>query len=299
MRNIILFIKKYFTFFLFVLLEVLSISFLIRYNDSYAAVYSNVFNEYVGKIQRNYNDLQYFFDLKKTNKILVEENARLKDRLHKTLYLTDTLNTDSTRVLTDSLVRDTSGRRFYQQFAYIPAKVVNNSVTNENNYITVQRGSDDGIAADMAVVCPTGIVGKVVSVSKNFAIVMGLLNHNSKVSAMFLKNNYTGYVEWNGKSPDFVQFRNIPKTLDVKPGDTVVTSNASGSFPAGVVIGRIHSVKRDPATSFHQLEVKTGANFRTLQYVYIIKNQLFKEQRMLEDAQRLKDLHAAGAQQKR
>lgn len=290
MRNILLFIKKYFTFFLFLFLEGLSISFLVKYNDSYAAAYSNFFNEYIGKIERTYNDIQYFFDLKSTNKQLVEENVRLQNALSASVYAMDSLNTDSTRILRDSLLRDTSGARIYQQFSYLPAKVVNNSLNSENNYITLQRGSNDDIEVDMAVVSPQGVVGKVVSVSANFSIVMSMLNHNSRISAMLLNDKTTGYITWDGKSPNALQLKEIPKIIPLKVGDTVVTSNISANFPTGFIIGIVSDVKKDPSSSFYIIQVKPGVNFRKLQYTYIIKNQLFNEQRALEDAQRLKDI---------
>ncbi len=299
MRNIILFLKKYFTFFLFLFLEGVCISFLVKYNDSYAAAYSNVFNEYVGRLQRRYNDVEYFFNLKSTNKALVDENTRLRNALSASIYAMDSLNTDSTRVLRDSLLRDTSGARIYQQFSYLPAKVVNNSLSLENNYITLQKGTSDGIAVDMAVTSPEGVVGKVVSVSSNFSIVMGLLNHNSRISAMLLNNKTTGTITWDGKSPDVIELKEIPRIIPVKKGDTIVTSNISPNFPTGLIIGTVSAVKKDPTSSFHKLEVKPGVSFRSLQYAYIIKNQLFTEQRALEDAMKLKEIQATGGVPKR
>lgn len=295
MRNIILYLRKYFTFFLFLFLEGLCFSFLVKYNDSYSAAYANVFNEYTGRMQRRYNDVQYFFDLKKTNKALVEENTKLRNALSASMFAADTLNIDSARVLRDSLLRDTSGRRLYQQYSYLPAKVVNNSVTLENNYITLQKGSKDGIAADMAVTSPRGVIGKVVSVSPNFSIVMSMLNHNSRISAMLLSDNTTGTIVWDGKSPYKLDLREIPRIVPVKVGDTIVTSNISSSFPSGLIIGTVASVHKDSSSAFHKIEVRPGVDFKSLQYGYIIKNQLFNEQRSLEDAIRLKEMRAGGA----
>ena len=299
MRNIILFLRKYFTFFLFLFLEGLCISFLVRYNDSYAAAYSNVFNEYVGRLQRRYNDVQYFFDLKSTNKALIDENTKLRNALSASIYAMDSLNTDSTAVLRDSLLRDTSGMRIYQQFSYLPAKVVNNSISLENNYITLQKGTNDSIAVDMAVTSPHGVIGKIISVSSNFSIVMSMLNHNSRISAMLLSNNTTGTVVWDGESPDRVELKEIPRIIPVRVGDTVVTSNISPNFPTGLIIGTVTAVKKDQTTSFHKIEVKPGVNFRSLQYGYIIKNQLFNEQKALENAMKLKEMQAGGGAVKR
>lgn len=299
MRNILLFIKHYFTFFLFLLLEGLSISFLVKYNDTYNAAYSSYFNDYIGRIQTTYNDIQYFFDLKNTNKDLADENVRLRNALSASVYAMDSLNTDSTRVLKDSLIRDSSGNRIYQQYSYFPAKVVNNSTSAENNYITLQKGKNSGIEPEMAVVSPSGVVGKVVSVSNNFCLVMSLLNHNSRVSAMLLKDNTTGYISWEGNHANVLQLREIPKLVSVQKGDTVVTSNISSNFPSGFIIGTLSSVKKDPTSGFYILEVKPSVDFKSLQYAYIIKNQLFQEQKKLENIQQVRDMRGTGTTPKR
>ena len=180
----------------------------------------------------------------------------------------------------DSLLKDTLG--LVRKFDFLEAKVVNNSVSDENNYITIHRGALQGVKNGMSVIGPDGIAGRVILVSDNYSRVMSLLNHKSKVSAMLKRGFYSGIIDWDGKDPQYVQLRGIPKSAQVKKGDSVLTSNLSGSFPAGLMVGTIAGIDSDPSTSFYTLNIKTATNFFTVQYVYLTENLLGEEQEKLE-----------------
>ena len=136
----------------------------------------------------------------------------------------------------------------------------------------------------MGVVGPNGIIGKVVSVSDNYSVVMSLLNRNSKVSAMFKKGKeqYAENVEWDGASPDYLIMRKISKAVDVKKGDTIVTSRYSPSFPSLLMIGTVDKIEKDDEENTYSLKIKTSTNFRTIQHVNIIVNHYFTEQHQLD-----------------
>ena len=259
------------------------ISLLVKNNKTYEGAYANVMNELTGSIQKKYNNVEYYFNLKKTNKDLAEENARLRMAIT-SINHTDTFH-NRVFTLVDSLFKDSSGQNI-QKYNYTVAKVVNNSITNENNFITIEKGSKQGVINGMAVAGPDGIVGQVVYVGENYSRVMSLLNHNSKVSVMLNKNNYTGIADWDGTNASVIQVHNIPKTVQIKTGDTVITSNLSGSFPPGLMVGKVLSVNGgNQSSSFYTLHVKTGTNFYSLQYVYLIQNTMLPEQRAVEAAQ--------------
>jgi rod shape-determining protein MreC len=276
MRNIFLFIRRFFVFFMFLFLQGLSFAILINYNKTYEAVFANNANEITGVLDKQYNDIESYFSLKKKNELLQEQNARLLGLLGVSREAPDTTVT----TIIDSLIRDTSGR--VQRFRFFPAKVVNNSVSEENNYITLYRGSKQGVRKDMGVTGPQGIVGHVILVSDNFCRVMSLLNHNSRVSAMLKDSYHTGIVDWDGADPSYVTLHNISKSAKVKIGDTVVTSNLSGNYPPGLLIGRVSAIETDPSTNFYTLKVKTATNFYSLQYAYLIDNVMWEEQHKLE-----------------
>ncbi len=276
MRNIIAFIRQFFNFFLFLVLMGFSLGILINYNKTYNAVFSNIANETTGSVGAQYNKVEYYFRLKKTNEELVAENAALRGLLKSSSENPDT----SSVIKIDSLLKDTLGR--VRKFQFFPAKVVNNDVSDQNNYITLYRGSKQGVTTDMGVIGPQGIVGKVILVSNNYCRVMSVLNRNSKVSAMTKKGFYTGLADWDGKDPRYITLHNIPKSAKVKIGDSVLTSNLSGSYPPGIMVGTVTSIQGDPASGFFELKLKTATDFYSLQYAYLVNNMIWAEQKELE-----------------
>ena len=181
----------------------------------------------------------------------------------------------------DSVLRDTLGR--IRKFDFRVARVVNNSTTEENNYITLELGAKQGVEKDMGVLGPNGIAGKVMTVSDNYSVVMSLLNHNSRISAMLKKDSTNnGYVDWDGKNASYLVMHNVPKSAKIKMGDSIITSNYSFNFPVGMMIGTVAGIAADPSSAFYTLRLKTATNFYNLQYVYLIKNLRWEEQRKVE-----------------
>jgi rod shape-determining protein MreC len=278
MRNIFIFIRRYFNFLLFIVLQILSIVFLVKYNKTHEAAYSTIANEFTGRINTQYSKVYDYFHLKQANKELSEENARLRNLMN-----TSFENPDTTKQkVIDSLVRDTSGK--VRKFIWLPAKVVSNSIASQTNYITLHRGEKQGVKKDMAVIGPTGVVGLVVAVSENYCRVMSLLNVNSKVSSTIPKIKLTGSVEWDGKDPQFLTLTRIPKSAKVAKGDTVVTSNFSANFPSDMLVGFVQSISAQPSSNFYTIKVKAATNFFSLQYVNLVDNVQWEEQRRLEAA---------------
>jgi rod shape-determining protein MreC len=276
MRNIIAFIRQFFNLFLFLILMGISLAVLINYNQTYQVVFSNIANETTGKVGARYNSVEYYFRLKKTNEALAAENAELRGLLKQSFEAPDT----STVIKIDSLLKDTLGR--VRKFQFLPAKIVNNDISDQNNYITLYRGGKQGAKVDMGVIGPQGVVGKIILVSDNYCRVMSLLNRNSKVSAMTKKGFYTGLVDWDGKDPRYVIMHNVPKSAKVKVGDSVLTSNLSGSYPPGIMIGTVAAIKGDPSSGFFELRLRTSTDFYSIQYAYLVNNMIWTEQKELE-----------------
>lgn len=258
------------------MLQILSLVLLVRYNETHEAVYANVANEITGRINEQYNKVQNYFHLKENNRLLLEENTRLKNMLK-----ADFESPDSKRIATlDSTVRDTMGHQ--RKFIWLPAKVVNNTVSQQLNYLTLHRGANQGVKKDMAVVDPRGVVGTVIEVSENYSRVMSLLHRNSKVSSMLKKGNVPGTAEWDGKDPHYFTLKNIPKSVAVAKGDSVVTSRYSANFPSDIMVGTIDAVSNDPGSNFLIIRLKTAANFYNIEYVNLVENVQWDEQRRLE-----------------
>lgn len=277
MRNLLLFIRRYFVLFAFLVVQLICWILLVKSNETHEALFAANSNEVTGWTMRQYNQVQYYFNLKRTNAALVQENARLNSMVQ---FMKAAAFDSATTFFTDTTYRDTLGRN--RQFTFLPAKVVNNNLNNENNYITLFRGSNQGVSTDMAVVGPAGVVGRVIAVGPNYCRVMSLLNHLSRVAAVLKKDNYQGSLEWDGEDPAYLTLRNVPKSAKVVKGDSVLTSDLSGSFPPGLMIGTVSSIQTQAQSNFYTLRIRSATNFYTLQYVYLVKNAYWNEQQQIE-----------------
>ncbi|MBS1975312.1 MAG: rod shape-determining protein MreC, partial [Bacteroidetes bacterium] len=198
MRNVFLFIGRYFNFLFFLVLLIIALSLLFRYNKFHQAAFSNVATEITGRINAKYNGIEYYFDLKSTNDALVKENERLNQLLKSSYEAPGLLN----KLMTDTVMIDSLKK--IQKYIYREAKVVASSVSSQTNYLTIHRGSSQNIRPNMGVISPSGIVGTVISVSPNFAVVMSMLHRQYTVVVKLKNSGERGKVEWDGVSPSYV-----------------------------------------------------------------------------------------------
>lgn len=276
MRNIFLFIRIYFNFIFFLLLMGISLFMLFNYNRYHHTVYSAAAGEITGKISQQYNNVEYYFQLKRTNDSLVKANAILYNKLKQDYELPDTV----TKLAIDTIRIDTLLHE--RKYLYLPAKVVGNSISQTNNYLQLHRGLQQGVVADMGVTdINNSVVGTVVDVSNNYSVVMSLLHRQSNISAKLKKTGETGSIIWDGVQPNIVILKDIPKEVKVAIGDTVITSGFSDKFPYGLLIGTVKEIESDKTTGTYIIKVKTAANFYNLQYVYIINNLQKQEPQQL------------------
>lgn len=267
MRNIFLFLRRYRTFITFLILQVVALWFLFSYNRFHRAKFLGIANEMTGRINTQYNKVEDYFTLKAENQRLHRFNDSLLNLLPRNFF-----QRDSTMQMTqDSIPYDTLGN--YRRYFSRPATVVYNTINAQKNYIQINRGSNQGIKDNMAVVSSNGsAVGVVVNVSANFSQVMSLLNVQSTVSASVKRSGDFGTIEWDGKDPRYLTLKRIPKTTEIKKGDTVLTSAVSFNFPPGYMVGTIYDIKSDNTTGLYLLKIKTAANFYNLQQVHVIEN---------------------------
>lgn len=237
-----------------------------------------VANELTGRVNSKYSNVEYYFHLKKTNESLAAENERLLNAMKSSFQSPDS----SVKTIVDTSKFDTT--RTVRKFLYRGARVVNNSVSLQNNYITIHRGEKQGVRKEMGVVSADGIVGVVVNTSENFAVVMTMLNRQSGVSAKLLKSGEIGKVQWDGESPSSVTMINIPKSAKVAKGDSVITSGYSLSFPPNFMVGTITEVVDDKSSNFYTLKIKPSTNFYNIEYVNVVENLQRDEQKKLEEA---------------
>ncbi len=276
MRNIFIFIRIYFNFLFFLFLMGIALFMLFNYNRYHHAVYSAAAGEVTGRISKQFNDVGYYFQLKKTNDSLVKANEILYNKLKENFELPDTV----TKLSIDTIRIDTLQQQ--RKYLYMPAKVVGNSVSQENNYLQLHRGSQQGVAADLGVTdINNAVIGTVVDVSNNYSVVMSLLHRQSNISAKLKKTGETGSVIWDGLQPNVVLLKDIPKEVKIAKGDSIITSGFSDKFPYGLLIGTVKEIINERTSSTYMVKVKTAANFYNLQYVYIINNLQKEEPQQL------------------
>lgn len=245
-------------------------------SKTHQSFFASAANEVTGTINKRYSGFREYFGLRETNRILAEENVRLRNML-----ASNFISPDNSKIrFVDSLTKDSTGR--FRKFVWLPARVVNNSYTLQANFIMVERGTNQGVKKNMAVMGPQGIVGVVVETGANYSRIMSLLHRNSKVSAMLKKDLSTGSIEWDGTDPGYLTLRNVTKGAKVAKGDTVLTSNYSANFPSQLMIGTVAGISSESASNFYTLKIKTATNFFSIQYVYLIENARYVEQVQLE-----------------
>jgi rod shape-determining protein MreC len=280
MRNIFLFIRKYFNFIVLLILQAFCIYLIVHYNTYHNAVASGIMNEVTGRINTQYNKVDNYFQLKKTNDQLAKDNERLRNLLKDNFEKPDTI----TKIVTDSIPYDTLGNR--RKWQYFSAKVVYSSVSAQNNFIVLGRGARQQLKKDDGVIEPNnGVVGIITDVNENFAVVMSLLHKDSKISAKLKNGGDAGQVIWDGKDPNRLSLTDIRKSAKVAKGDTVYTSGFTTTFPYGLMIGTIDEIIPDKSTNNYILKLKSTANFYNLQYVFSIENfQKDEIDRLIEKA---------------
>ena len=241
-------------------------------------------NTVSGLVYKKQNDVIYYFGLRKMNDSLISENANLRKKIDQ-VHSIDTLR--------DSLVQrkilptDTTKHIVkYADYVYRTARVINNSVNASDNYITLNRGSLDGITKNMAVISGTGVVGRVEHVSAHYSSVYSILGAKQKISAK-LKNGTNGFVVWDEKSPDVLTMIEVPKHIEVKKGDSVFTTSYS-YFPPDILFGTVIKTEIEQKKGIKLIYLQSSTNFHNLQYVYVIENKMMVEKKTLEDSTKKK-----------
>jgi len=264
MLNIIQIISRFKVLLLLLLLQGISLYILFNFNSLHRATYLSTAYEITGSINLRYNNLQSYFNLKAENDKLREQNVLLLNQLKADFQSPE----NNSNVITDTISADK------RKYLYLSSKVISSSVIAQNNFVTLYRGANQGVEIDMGVVGVEGVIGRVVDVSPNMAIVMSLIHRKSSIVAQVKTAGGFGEIVWDGKDPRFVTLIKIAKAIDVKKGDTVVTSPYSDIFPPGQTIGFISDVKTDENTNTYVLKVKTAINFYNIHHAFLVKSLL-------------------------
>ena len=275
MRNLLNFLLKYNYCFLFILLELISFVLLFRFNHYQGSVFFTSSNKLAGSVYEAANQVTGYFHLKSINDDLVQKNVELELQMEHLRKALSDVTRDSMSV--EQLKKDAlSGYDMYK------ARVINNSLTHIDNYITIDKGEKDGIRSEMGVVNGNGIVGIVYLTSDNYSVVSPVLNSKSNISCKIKKSDYFGFLKWEGGSSKYAIVKDMPRHSLFELGDTVVTSGHSAVFPGGIPVGTIEEITDSQDGLSYQLKVKLFTDFARLNDVRVIVRKGQEEQIKLE-----------------
>lgn len=260
MRNLLLFFKKSATFFEFVLLEIVAFLLIIQNEGYQSNVMLSACNRVVATTYRVIDSVEDYFSLSTENQLLVEENVRLQERI---IALESALTSYSYQ--TDSLFA------MGKSYDFIAAKTVYNTVDNIQNYLIIDKGTNDGIEAEMGVVDRNGVVGIVKTTSKHFSMVLPILNVQSRLSCRIGCSGTFGSLVWDAVDSRYAMLEEIPRHIVVESGDSVFTSGLSAVFPEGLLVGVIDDVSLGENAANYKLKVKLACDFRSINYVKIVR----------------------------
>ncbi|PVH24658.1 rod shape-determining protein MreC [Sphingobacterium corticibacter] len=270
MKNLWLFFIRYNAFFWFLLFFTVAVILAIRNNSFQRSSFVSSSNVVVGSFYDRLNSWKSYLDLSTTNEDLARENALLRQRLQKYI-LRDTVDSIP---LADSI--DES------RYEFIVAEVVNNSIHQKSNYLTLSKGTKAGIEKGMGVITSNGVVGIVLHVSPNFSTVRSLLHPDSRVSVTLDSTEAFGSLVWgNNIDPKLAMLRDIPNHIKAEKGQVIRTSGFS-LFPKGIKVGEVAETGIASGESFLDIRVRLSTNFYKLHHVYVVKDNLEEEKQMLE-----------------
>ena len=268
MQQIVNFLIRNKNFLLFLFLLFISLLLTMQSHSYHRSKFVSSTNFISGGLYNWSSSISDYLKLKGQNQRLLEENNRLYNLLQ--TFQLDTLLTTSDSLLIPATYR------------YSKARVINNSYSKQDNYITINKGANDSIIPDMGVVTDKGIIGIVENTSGNYGRVISILNTNSRINAQLKKSEHYGSLIWNGKDPNIVQLEVIPRLAPVKVGDTIMTGGRSTIFPKGILIGTIEHHELDADGSYYLIDVKLFNDMTNIGFVYCIQNTDAPEIKQLE-----------------
>lgn len=274
MRGLLQYLANNSSTFLFLVLEAVCFYLIVRFNDDQQRIFFTTANSFTGYVQREADDIFKYFslgdqinDLRNENKALRKKMQEYASILGDSLLRDTVINGDFSEFFRDSALLDSVKRG---RFTFLPAHVIDNSVSIADNILTLDKGSEDGVEPHMGVITTDGVVGIVRQVSARYCTVLSLLHRQTRISAAIQRNGYFGTLKWGGVDPNKMELEAIPKHAEVKNGDIIVTSGYSNIFPRGMLIGKVDRWNLKQGANFFEITVALNNDLGRVQNVYIV-----------------------------
>lgn len=281
MRNLLNFFIKNSSWFIFIFYMILSSILLFKNNPYQQSIYLTSANKICSSIYNYISNVTSYFYLRDINEDLQKQNANLELEV---VSLRNQLKEYEIK-LTDSIESQLQPH----QYDVIVGRVISNSITNSQNYITVNKGALDGISTEMGVIDQNGVVGIVNIVGNHSSRIISLLNPNLRLSCKVKGSDFFGSLVWDGKSPYYAILEEMPRHVKFQEGDTIVTSGYSAVFPEGITVGIIDEQMNEGGDNFYSLKIKLLTDFTQLSTVRMIKNNNKDEFEQLKNNSKRED----------
>lgn len=273
MSVLINFLSKNSRFLLFLFLQILALFFTFNRNVYHNSILEEKIISFTGYVDSKISYLTYYINLKKENERLIEENKGYRNKF---LGKTGKIKPEFFAMLDST--------KYKQKYYYTTADIISNSITRSNNYLIIDRGTDQGVSPEMGVVTSTGVVGMIINCTKNYSKVISILNRNTRINARLKSSKYYGTLLWQGEDPRIMHLSDIPKYVGVKIGDTIETDGKSKIYPEGILIGRVSSKSIDEETGNWNISVELFQDMGNIQKVYVVDKLDREEIKSLKDS---------------
>ena len=274
MLNLIRFFFRNGPFFVWLILTIVSFILLVQHNPYQRSVWMGSANYITGSLYKASDNVSSYFGLRQINSEQLSHIAELENEVLRLKHLVRNYE-DFQSLITDTV----------SNYSYTIAHVVANSTNKVENFLTLDKGYEDGIRQDQGVADHNGVVGIVSKVSAHYALVISLLNPNLRLSASLKNEESYGSLWWDGNDPRYALLEDLPRTVQFEKGDTVVTTSYSSSFPAGVPVGMVEESFETDNNNFLTLRIRLFADFRSIQDVHVIDNLDAEEVNSLTSAE--------------
>ncbi len=269
MRNLLNFLARYNNLIIFLILEGIAFYLLATRNNYHNSRFVNAIRGMTYGIERKISNTRSYLSLHKVNESLAAENVALKNSIRKSARQEN------------SLFFSVNDSVYKQQYIHTSAEVIENSINRQKNFFTINKGANQGIKVDMAVISGNSVAGVIVGCSKNYSVAMSLLNLDFKLSARIKSNGYFGSLSWDGRDYRYAVLSEIPQHVIVNVGDTIETTGYSAIFPEGVSVGTVSDYEKFGG-DFYKIKILLITDFKKIRFVDIIGNMKKTEQLELE-----------------
>lgn len=272
MKNLIDFFVRYKHWFVFIILEIISLVSLFNFNGYQKSVYFTTANGIVGTVYNAISSVSSYINLQTINRQMEKDNENLRMEVRALKQKLIDMGIDTLQV-----------EGLSSQYKMVNAQVINSSLHRGANLLTINKGEADGIRPEMGVVSSSGIVGIVYMTSKHYSIVMPVISIHSKISCRIKNSEYFGSLIWKRGNPDVAYATGFPRHAQINKGDTIETNGFSDIFPPDIPVGYVFKTLNSEDGMSYMLKVKLNTDFKNLREVSVITNYKSPERVRLEE----------------